>query len=266
MVHQVRGAEWLLRTSGLRRRTAVALGRRSVDATDRRCSAGLGPGIDNRVLGKTHAAFGVTAFGGATLLASTVFGYHGSLAQLGAGTVVAAGSALAPDLDEAGSTPGRALPLSHLPIFGGHRTRTHTLAAVLLVSAAAAACSFDAIATATMAALTATMGATWAFAIVRRHGALFALGAGTILGIVVAKFVGDGWWLVLATGPPYFSHFLGDAMTPGGVPFFMPISSGRWSLRLFRTGRTGEKVLVAPAMSFFALAAIVVAARSTLGG
>lgn len=212
------------------------------------------------MLGRTHTAFGLAAYGGA-LIAAEHLGVHVTVPQLAAGTVVAAGSALAPDLDEAGSTPGRALPLSHLPIFGGHRTRTHTIAAVVTIGLAAVICSHWVDATAALSALMATMGATWASSFVRRHGALVALAAGSVLGVVVAKVVGDGAWLVLAVPLPYLSHLLGDAMTPGGVPLFMPGLDCKWSLNLFRTGKTAERALISPLVTVLAITLVALGAR-----
>ncbi len=94
------------------------------------------------MLGRNHAAVGVASFAGATW-AGTHLLHLGALDahQAVAGTVVALGAALAPDLDEAHSTAGRSNPISHLPIFGGHRRRTHCIAAVAAVTAVALACA-----------------------------------------------------------------------------------------------------------------------------
>lgn len=218
------------------------------------------------MLGKTQAAFGTAAFGAAALAAGAA-GCHLSAADLAVGTVVAAGSALAPDLDEARSMPGRALPLSYLPIFGGHRTRTHTLVAVGVVTGVAVGCSFGAVASGAFAGFMATMGAVWVAGWLRhkRHGALFVLAAGAAFGLAVANLVGGGPWLALAVGPAYASHLFGDSLTPGGVPFLMPASSHGWSVGWFRTGQLGEKVIVAPLVSIAAGVSLLLAASAVLG-
>ncbi len=201
------------------------------------------------MLGRNHGMVGLATFGASVYVAEHSF--HQALPtipQLLVGGIVAVGAALAPDLDEAHSLSGRSNPISALPIFGGHRTRTHTLVAVaavaLLAWASAIYGSRDEVAG--VVAFAATMGGAWAFSGVKRMGMPGALAFGAALGFIVARWVPTGWWLIAALPGPYLSHLVGDAMTPGGVPFLMPFSNGKWSLHLFRTGKTAEKILVTP--------------------
>jgi hypothetical protein len=93
------------------------------------------------MLGRNHTAVGVAAFAGAVWVGGHLLGFPAIDAQQAvAGTVVSAGAALAPDLDEAHSSAGRSNPISHLPIFGGHRGRTHCVLAVAAVTVTVLVC------------------------------------------------------------------------------------------------------------------------------
>lgn len=160
------------------------------------------------MLGRNHAAIGVASFAGATWAGTHLF-HLGALDahQAVAGTVVAIGAALAPDLDEAHSTAGGSNPISDLPIFGGHRRRSHCIAAVAAVTAVALACATNIDPTAIAA------------------GAVPCVPFGALFGYATARWVHPGWWLIAAVAVPYFSRLLGDTITPGGVPCSCPYRS-----------------------------------------
>lgn len=88
------------------------------------------------MLGRNHGSIGLATYA-ATVAVATSSGWAKlSVTQMALGGLVAVGASLAPDLDEDESTPGRAVPISAvLPIFGGHRTRTHTFAAAGIATA-----------------------------------------------------------------------------------------------------------------------------------
>lgn len=113
------------------------------------------PASSHCVLGRTHAVVGVAAYGTAVIGAGHL-GVRFGAAQLVAGT---AGSALARDLDEAGSTPGApwgcGLGRSSGPP-GPARAP-----AMLAVGVTAAICAHLVTASAALAALRATTGRCW---------------------------------------------------------------------------------------------------------
>ena len=123
------------------------------------------------MLGYNHGMLGVAAFGACTWYAEHVVHLPAlRTGDLAMGVVVAAGAALAPDLDEHESLAGRANPTSDLPIFGGHRTRTHTLMTAALVVLATLACERDRTATAALVGFFARTGGSVLFATARHWG------------------------------------------------------------------------------------------------
>lgn len=219
------------------------------------------------MLGRNHGSIGLATYGVVLAVAAA----HGapplSLPQEVVGGLTAVGASLAPDLDEDESTPGRAVPISAvLPIFGGHRTRTHTLAAVVLVAILAwvdVALHYRMV-TAVTVGVACAMGAAWAFSGVRQAGVVGGVLVGVAAGWVDYHWVTTGWWLLAALPLPYLSHLLADAMTKGGVPFLMPMSDRRFALGLFRVGHWFEKVVVTPLATLAAALAVWMAVRPSL--
>ena len=217
------------------------------------------------MLGRNHGAGGVIAWGAGLWVGTTALAEpHLPVLPIAIGTLVAAGSALAPDLDESHSLPSQSNPIAKLPIFGGHRTRTHTVLAVVLVALAAVWCSHSAEASGVLAGFMASMGAAWALARQRHVGLLTGIGAGCAIGWVTATYVQPGWWLVAATALPYLSHLLGDWLTPGGVPLLMPATRHKWSAGLFRTGGAVELLVMTPLLLIAAIGAMWVGVQAAM--
>jgi len=207
------------------------------------------------MLGRNHGAIGIAAFGG-----SVWFGEHTlhlstlTLAQAALGVVVAAGTALAPDLDESESLGGRANPISELPLFGGHRTRTHTLLTAAAVLTIVLLCERNVIATAIFVGFMSCMGGSILSSRLRYAGAWLSVPFGVLMGLLSYYSVHAGWWLTAAVALPYVSHLLADSLTKGGVPLLMPFTKHRFTLGLMRTGRLAEQILTLPIAAIAAAA------------
>ena len=205
------------------------------------------------MLGRNHGMLGVAGFG-----ASVWYGEHSlhlhalGLPDLAMGMAVAAGAALAPDLDEHQSLGGRANPISDLPIFGGHRTRTHTLLAAAVVLGLALLCQHVRTAMAVFVGFMACTGSSVLLATVRRAGCFLSVPLGALAGYVSYKYLSAGWWLTAAVALPYLSHLAADAITVGGAPMLMPFSKHRFSLGLMRTGHVMERIVCTPLISISA--------------
>ena len=212
------------------------------------------------MLGYNHGMLGAAAFGASTWYAEHVVHLPAvGTGDLAMGVVVAAGSALAPDLDEHGSLAGRANPISALPIFGGHRTRTHTLMTAVLVVLVTLLCERDRAATAALVGFFACTGGSVLFATARRGGALVSVPFGVLAGCLSYRYLSAGWWLTAAVAWPYLSHLLADSLTVGGVPLLMPFTRHRFSLGLMKTGHLLERVVVTPLILAAAVAGCWVA-------
>jgi membrane-bound metal-dependent hydrolase YbcI (DUF457 family) len=172
--------------------------------------------------------------------------------------------ALAPDLDEHESLGGRANPISELPIFGGHRTRTHTLLAVVLVTAATLACEHFVLATAVLVGFMACMGGAVVSRDLRQAGAFLSVPFGALAGYLSYHFVHAGWWLTAAVALPYLSHLMADSLTKGGVPWLMPLTKHDFTLGLMKTGHFLEQAVFTPLFMVAAAAASWVAFRPTV--
>jgi membrane-bound metal-dependent hydrolase YbcI (DUF457 family) len=209
-----------------------------------------GPSVE----GKDHAALAVAAFAGAAWAGAHYFGLRPlSAVEACLGVVVAAGSGLAPDLDEKHSRAGRASPLSWFPIYGGHRQRTHWLSTVATVAAVAVLCQSNRTASAVLVGVACCMGGAALSRLLRGGGVLLCVPFGVAMATAAYRWVPGGWWLVAAVAVPYASHIAGDVPTPGGLPLWGPWSKRKVSLHLFKVGGPAEHLVVAPLVHGLAL-------------
>jgi membrane-bound metal-dependent hydrolase YbcI (DUF457 family) len=181
------------------------------------------------MMGRSHLLLGAAGYLGIAHFAPALVGGHLSAGQLTAGTLVAAGAAMLPDLDHPQGTVSRSLgpvtsSLSDVVsrAAGGHRKGTHTLWAWLAVTLA------------TSMALTSTNGPWVALLIAffcaslllrvltEADGIICALLAAIAGGLaIMAAPVGP--WMVAAVGIGYGLHLLGDLVTTEGIPPFYPL-------------------------------------------
>lgn len=170
------------------------------------------------------------------------------------GTGVAAGAALAPDLDHRSGTATHAWgPVTRALggiigwATGGHRAGTHALLAVPAAwfatwAAVEHAGSWPAMIVVALCAALAFIACEdvipgrweriWPYNLA--WSALAGWGA-------VASGM-DLTWLPWAVAVGWAAHIVGDAVTTGGVPLLLPLSRRRFSLTNARTGGTWEKV------------------------
>ena len=175
--------------------------------------------------------------------------------ELATSTVVAAGAALAPDIDHPGSTVSRSFgPVSRLAstgvsaAAGGHRMLTHSLAFVALVGAVA--WGSTAWWGASAAALWASIPVAVAIPLLARRLPVF-ISSSTGAMIAVAlwwaihnEVLAYDSWLVPALTVGVLLHTVpGDLLTPSGVPLLAPFSRRRFAIPLFRTGSPAENVV-----------------------
>ena len=237
------------------------------------------------VMGPTHAMSGAAVWLVAAPALTSVLGQPSpSVAELGVGAAVCAGSALLPDIDSPQSTVARSFgflsqALAHVvnaacaglrnltstradgTTSDGHRTVTHT--ALFAVAAGAAVSALIAAfgQPATIGVLFFTLGLAirglmgdWA----KKQGWIGVTAVSLAGAWLTALALDDGrlWWLGAAITVGIALHALGDALTKEGVPFLapVPIRGKSWwefntGLLSFRAGGVVEYGLVGPALT-----------------
>ncbi len=215
------------------------------------------------MLGRSHMIVGGVSYLCVTQGAE-MLGAHPSRQALACGTIVAVGSALAPDADTPNSTLGHALgPLSQAAtkligrVFGGHRHGTHSF----VWCAVAGAITALALAQTHLAKLpygrTITIGSLVALAIGFGALTLAFSSLGRIHGgkLVVLTLVALAGAVILKPGTAWMpgavlvgnlSHLLADFVTPEGIEPFWFFSHRRYAVGLVgHTGDAREHVIVA---------------------
>lgn len=210
------------------------------------------------MMGRDHVAFGLTAYFGSVAAVDHLTRWaHPSAAQGALGVLVAAGAALAPDLDEHQSLSGHVNVFSRLPIFGGHRRRTHTIAAVLAVTVIAVIASHDTgqhrYWLAGIVGFMAVGGAAGLWTGLWKVGITAATLTGIAAGYLAWRYVPGGWWIVAAVTAGYVSHLVGDQ--PWQLPLFLPFSQVRSRFALWQVGGPIETYAVGPAVHLSAVIA-----------
>lgn len=246
------------------------------------------------MLGKNHAVMGAATWLTAVAVVQrteSLAGYRdlilpetstaGNIARVGLSTIVAAGAAVLPDLDEPEATAARTFGFvgrkgsKALRWFaGGHRQRTHTLLFAGLMSLLGwwAAGIWHPGSPSIMAApslLLIGICSVWGFMLVGRAAedrgvparistpVAWVLGSvATLLAAVpllltqsasawtigISEALMPRWWLPAVLGVGCVAHLLGDIVTKTGVPVFWPLSSARLKFGWFKVGSTGEQM------------------------
>jgi membrane-bound metal-dependent hydrolase YbcI (DUF457 family) len=182
------------------------------------------------MMGRSHLMLGAAGFLACegidpTLLGSKPLG----TAQLAAGTLIACGAAMIPDIDHPQATLARSLPPVSMvvskfvnKIAGGHRKGTHTLWCWILVALA------------TKFALALSSGPIIALGIsvfcallmlrvlTESDGLICLLLACILGGAAVLAGGADTSWLTQAVIIGFGLHLVGDIVTTEGIPFFYP--------------------------------------------
>lgn len=158
-----------------------------------------------------------------------------------------AGYALAPDFDHPGSSAARMWgPFTRWPARAvnaafGHRGETHRLAAVAAVAALVWVASWHPAAHALVVAVTVGLALTafapWLPRWITDPPTCFGL---SWVAAGLTHHAGwAAWWLPIPAALGVLTHIVGDSLTKDGAP----TRTGRWGLRLFRTGGPAEAVV-----------------------
>lgn len=197
------------------------------------------------MMGKSHLLLGSAGYLAVGVPILEASGHQTTLVEIGAGTIVAAGAAMLPDLDHPQATVARSLgPVTEIlskfvaKIAGGHRNGTHSfLACALMFIGCTALFNADfgkwaALAfvflTTSLVMRTLTEADGWSGAIV----------SGIVAASIVTIAPGSAW-LVDAIVLGYCLHLLGDVLTPEGIPPLWPVSKHRVKFPII--GTTGDK-------------------------
>lgn len=222
------------------------------------------------MMGPTHALSGVAAYLGAAAVADT-FITHAGPGELALGSLLAAGAALAPDLDHHNSTAthtygfltggiSRVIRL----ISGGHRGGTHSILGTAVAVGLAYAASLSVIATGVVCWVLGGVAAR-AFGLVsivypKVSGATRALIVAAATAALMYFAPQAVWVLPLAVGIGWAAHIAGDCITNMGCPLGWPLSQRNLGLPLVDTDGLRERYLVVPGLM---VATVVLAAIDT---
>lgn len=197
-------------------------------------------------MGRTHAVSGTLAFGGATL----AFAFD--VPELIIGSIIVTGASMLPDLDHPNATMAKALgPISWvanriiLAIFGGHRKGTHSIAFALMVGTGAqvALTYRHEIAGAVALSVLMSLSVASLVRLFRIKGWLDDLAGAAISPAIVFLTDVDLRIVPAALMLGCLTHVFGDCLTDHGCPVLWPLSSKKWTVGLFSTGKTGEKIV-----------------------
>ncbi|HEV7936046.1 MAG TPA: metal-dependent hydrolase [Actinomadura sp.] len=228
------------------------------------------------MMGYTHALSGTAAWLAAVPLVTSesLLGTYAvtlSPAQVTAGAVVCAGSALLPDIDHHSGTIANAYgPVTKLlckgvsKVSGGHRHATHSL-----LFAAGAGYGTDWLAT-------HAVYAWWAVLFFLVGIGLRGVGIGfkdrdyttglmnALLAATIVFFMHglDMRFVGYAVALGCVAHLIGDCLTPQGCPVLWPVQVKLQTGILERTGGKGERWVVTPILTF---AIVILAIRSAIG-
>jgi membrane-bound metal-dependent hydrolase YbcI (DUF457 family) len=223
------------------------------------------------MMGRTHVLSGAVAWLAAApaLAQANWFGAqhwlglgpattHLSTAQMAAGTVIAAGAGLLPDIDHPDGRIAHSLgPVTHTlcrvieKISGGHRHGTHSLLFTVVMGAG-------------MGLLAAHTAYAWWVALFvlagfgirglgidfKRHEPWSSIADNVVAGVLVLLMHGiDMRFAAFAVAIGCLAHLIGDCLTPRGCPLFWPIPM-RFELPVIhRTNDTAENKIVVPLLA-----------------
>ncbi|MGH8828907.1 MAG: metal-dependent hydrolase [Jiangellaceae bacterium] len=201
------------------------------------------------MLAHTHALTGAVAWLALAPALGAATGY-----ELVGGTVLAAGAALAPDLDHHKGTAAavwgpltRALGRGVAAACGGHRNGTHTLAAAAIAAlltwwAIEAGGWWERIVLAFLAGLAFV---AWEGLLPGRWERLWSanLAASAGFGWWAAEQVDFDGWVGVAVAVGWVAHLAGDVVTDGGAPLLKPLIATRFRLTRLNTGGRWETMI-----------------------
>jgi membrane-bound metal-dependent hydrolase YbcI (DUF457 family) len=183
------------------------------------------------MMGRSHLLLGAAGFLAIEAFVPTsILGAHLDTAELAAGTLVACGAAMLPDLDHPQATLARCLPpaskwLSHIVniLAGGHRKGTHTIwcwAAVGFLTYWALKLQVGPL----VALGISIFAALLMLRVLTESDGLICLLLAFVLGGAAVLAAGtDYTWITHAVVIGFGLHLLGDIVTTEGIPPFDPL-------------------------------------------
>lgn len=213
------------------------------------------------MLGRDHALLGALAYVALAPIVDHAEHVPVVPVQVGIGSLVFAGFALLPDIDEPGSTVSRKLGfVSRLvseftnKLAGGHRQATHSLlfCALVYFGAHYALRSEWAVGTIVCCALLLSIRLVLPFGLGRSWWVMLAITVGATVWVVHDHDVGS--WLPIACAAGTFAHLVGDGLTVEGVPLFWvpfvrPLQKIRLALPILGHTDSIREQLMATAMA-----------------
>ena len=215
------------------------------------------------MMGRSHAISAAAAWA----WAAPYFGVHEAIPLAGT-LILAAGAGVIPDIDHPDARPARQFGMlgkfvakMTAKAAGGHRKATHSIPFAVAVGGVLWAAdsfgwgevSWRSAAGGLIAFFLATVGfSLTAPSLGLRTPGWLALLVGAGLGVWVWQQPSLVWMPPLLT-LGILIHIVGDWLTKGGVPLFLPFTKRRWKAGLFRTGSKAESFVAA--LCWVALAA-----------
>ena len=186
------------------------------------------------MMGRSHLMLGAAGFLAFEAAFPNAFSFISpplDTAQLAAGTLVAAGAAMLPDLDHPEATLAHSLPpVSNVVArfvniaAGGHRKGTHTIWAWLGVTALAWFALMTLSNGPIIGLIFAIFCALLMLQVLTQANGLICLILAAILGGAAVLATGNDFgWMVQAIFLGYFLHLVGDIVTTEGIPPFFPL-------------------------------------------
>lgn len=198
------------------------------------------------MMGITHAGTGTLAFGGATLLHA--FGWQ----EIAIGVVITTGAALINDLDHHKATATRSFgPLSWIIskivifVFGPHRHGTHSImfAVILGIGAEMAVIYRHSLGGLITLCVLMALAVASIVRLIGIPGWLDDVGAVAAVVLVVWRTDLDLTIVPACLMAGALAHVIGDCLTDRGCPVLWPMTKKRFTLGIFTTGQTGEKIV-----------------------
>ncbi len=220
------------------------------------------------MLGKSHMIVGATSFLAVGYTAAEVgVGRQLTPAEIGCGTLIAAGAALLPDLDCPQATIARSLgPVSHAlsvlvnKLAGGHRKGTHSLLAAVLLTILlrwSLYASFGPYVAFGVAVLCASM----CLRLLTEARGLVCASLAAIVAVTVTTITPTPAYMLAAVVFGVLSHYAADIVTTEGIPLFWPfIRSNQRFPVVGHTGGWRERAIagVCSLLCLYLLAAVLI--------
>lgn len=196
------------------------------------------------MMGKSHLMLGASGWLAAGAPALDALGQPLGVPELAAGTVVAAGAAMLPDLDHPQATVSRSLgPVTEAisrgfsTALGGHRNGSHSLLFAGVIGAGLGI-GLGSSSGPWLALLICFFFSSLVIRTLTEADGLICAAVSGLLGATLVSVAPQMDWIFFAVIIGCLLHDLGDILTPEGVPPLWPLSKAR--LKVPVIGHTGD--------------------------